>query len=38
VPGLTLVIVERDGDWLISVDRSLEASRAAALNAAFGAE
>ncbi len=38
VPGLTVVIVERDGDWLIYTDRSLEMSRAAALNATFGAE
>ena len=37
-PGLTLVITGEDDAWAISVDRSLEATRAAALNAAFGAE
>ncbi len=37
-PGLVLVLVEKDGDWLVAVADSLEASRAAALNAAFGGE
>jgi hypothetical protein len=37
-PGLTLVLVEKDGDWSVAVEESLESSRASALNAAFGGE
>ena len=37
-PGLTLVLAEKDGDWAVAVEESLEASRASALNAAFGGE
>ncbi|MCX7021114.1 MAG: hypothetical protein NTW26_02350 [bacterium] len=37
-PGLTLVLAEKDGDWSVAVEESLESSRASALNAAFGGE
>jgi hypothetical protein len=37
-PGLTLVLAESDGAWLVAAAQSVEASRAAALNAAFGGE
>jgi len=37
-PGLVLVLAERDGDWYVAVEESLESSRASALNAAFGGE
>ncbi len=37
-PGMVLFVAEDEGDWVIFVEDSLEASRAAALNAAFGGE
>ncbi|HUT98403.1 MAG TPA: hypothetical protein VM054_04925 [bacterium] len=37
-PGLTLVLVEKDGDWSVAVEESRSATLASALNAAFGGE
>jgi hypothetical protein len=37
-PGLVLVLVENDDNWRVAVEASVEASRASALNAAFGGE